>query len=249
MFLGELNISVSASAKDTGENAGRVIESTLIELQRTKAEIRIIFAAAPSQDYMLDYLAKSTEIDWSKIIAFNMDEYIGLERDSKQLFSNYLEGRLFSKVRPKEKHYIDPSSSIDAEITRVSHLISEKPIDIVCLGIGQNGHLAFNDPPVADFDDQYIIKQVELDDSCRQQQVIDKCFDKIQDVPSHALTLTIPTLMKANKLFCVVVGEHKLEAVQHTLSSEISTLWPSTILRQHPDCQFFFDKKAFGEVN
>lgn len=245
MLLEELNIDVSETAQETGENAGRAIEAALVELQTVKEGIRVIFAAAPSQDYMLDYLSASDKIDWSKIVAFNMDEYIGLTNGSEQLFSNYLEQRLFSKVKPKAKYFIDPSKPVEEELSRISRLIGERPIDLVCLGIGQNGHIAFNDPPVADFEDQYIIKEVELDEVCRMQQVLDKCFDRIQEVPTRALTLTIPTIMKANSLFCVVVGEHKREAVKHTLTSAISTAWPSTILRTHKDCHFFFDRKAY----
>lgn len=244
MLLEELNIDVSDTAQEVGEKAGKAIEAKLVELQSTQEEIRVIFAAAPSQDYMLSYLAKSDRIEWSKIVAFNMDEYIGLEKGAGQLFSRYLENRLFSRVTPKAKYFIDPSRSVDEELKRVSKLIDEKPIDLVCLGIGQNGHIAFNDPPVADFEDQLLIKKVELDAVCRMQQVQDKCFDTIDMVPTHALTLTIPTIMRANSLFCVVVGEHKQEAVKHTLTSAITTQWPSTILRKHRDCWFFFDRAA-----
>lgn len=152
-----------------------------------------------------------------------------------------------STIHIPQKH-LNPSGTVDEELARVTALIAEKPIDVVCLGIGQNGHIAFNDPPVADFDDQQVIKEVELDQVCRMQQVIDGCFVDINQVPTHALTLTIPTIMKASSLYCVVVGEHKAEAVKHTLSSEITTLWPSTILREHADCQFFFDEAACPQV-
>lgn len=248
MLLEELNVDVSVTAQEAGEKAGRAVEAKLVELQSTQEEIRIIFAAAPSQDYTLSYLAKSEQIDWSKIVAFNMDEYIGLGRGAEQLFSRYLENRLFNNITPKAKYLIDPTRLVHEELARISKLIDEKPIDLVCLGIGQNGHIAFNDPPVADFQDQQLIKEVELDDVCRMQQVLDKCFDTIDQVPTHALTLTIPTIVKANSLFCVVVGEHKREAVRHTLTSEISTQWPSTILRKHKDCRFFFDRAACPEL-
>ncbi|MEJ5052741.1 6-phosphogluconolactonase [Sphingobacterium sp. MYb382] len=245
MLLEELNIDVSETAQETGEHAGRAIESTLVELQKVKSEIRVIFAAAPSQDYTLDYLANSAKIDWSKVVAFNMDEYIGLADGAEQLFSNYLENRLFSKIKPKAKYFINPTNPVAEEVKRIAQLIEEQPIDVVCLGIGQNGHIAFNDPPVADFEDEYTIKEVELDDVCRMQQVLDKCFETIEEVPKQALTLTIPTIFKGERLFCVVVGEHKREAVKHTMNSAISTTWPSTILRKHKSCYFFFDRKAY----
>ncbi len=248
MLLENLRIDISETAREAGEKAGRAVEAKLLELQAAQDEIRVIFAAAPSQDYMLGYLTQSKQIDWSKIVAFNMDEYIGLPNGAKQAFSNYLEDTLFKFVTPKAKYFINPSGTVDEELARVTALIAEKPIDVVCLGIGQNGHIAFNDPPVADFDDQQVIKEVELDQVCRMQQVIDGCFVDINQVPTHALTLTIPTIMKASSLYCVVVGEHKAEAVKHTLSSEITTLWPSTILREHANCQFFFDEAACPQV-
>ncbi|MGJ1262142.1 6-phosphogluconolactonase [Sphingobacterium spiritivorum] len=245
MLLEKLNIDVADTAQEIGERAGKAIEAALVELQTKKDEIRVIFAAAPSQDFMLDYLAKSTKIEWSKIVAFNMDEYLELETGAPQLFSNYLENRLFRHIHPKRKYFINPDQPAAEEIARISALISVAPIDVVCLGIGQNGHIAFNDPPVADFEDSHIIKQVELDEVCRMQQVVDECFATIEDVPKYALTLTIPTIMDADQLFCVVVGEHKREAVKHTLNSPINTEWPSTILRKHKDCHFFFDRKAY----
>lgn len=247
MLLENLKIEVSETAQENGEKAGRAVEAKLMELQASQEEIRVIFAAAPSQDYMLSYLAKSKRIDWSKIVAFNMDEYIGLDSGSKQLFSSYLEENLFRFIKPKAKYFIDPSGIVEEELRRISALIMERPIDMVCLGIGQNGHIAFNDPPVADFEDKYIVKKVKLDEICRMQQVLDGCFDEIEKVPTHALTLTIPTIMNAASLFCVVIGVHKAAAVRHTLNSEISTSWPSTILRRHRNCRFFFDRAACPE--
>lgn len=174
-----------------------------------------------------------------------MDEYLGLPKNAPELFSAYLENNLFSKVKLKNKFVIDVNANVEQEIERYSRLINEAPIDIVCLGIGENGHIAFNDPPVADFNDPETIKVVELDDECRIQQVNDGCFPTFNDVPEEALTLTVPTLMKGENLFCVVVGKQKSNAVRDTLTGSVSTECPASILTTHPNCEFFFDQHAY----
>jgi len=242
------NVHVFLSAQQAGYAAGQAIEEQIVQLQKEKQHIRMIFAAAPSQDYMLEYLSQSKNIQWANIIAFNMDEYVGLAENSPQLFSQYLEKNLFSKVNIREKHTISTKGDVHDEIRRFSEMIENGPIDIVCLGIGENGHLAFNDPPVADFNDPDTVKLVDLDVVCRQQQVNDKCFPTLDEVPSTALTLTIPTLLRGEALFCVVIGAHKKEAVRHALLSPVDASWPATILREHPSCQYFFDKEAYSEV-
>jgi glucosamine-6-phosphate deaminase len=242
------NVHVFQSAQQTGYAAGQAIEEKIVRLQQKKKHIRMIFAAAPSQDYMLEYLTRSEKIQWHNITAFNMDEYVGLADNSPQLFSQYLDRNLFSKVAVGERHTISTSGNVQDEIKRFSEMLENGSIDIVCLGIGENGHLAFNDPPVADFNDPDTIKLVDLDIVCRQQQVNDKCFSKLDDVPLTAMTLTIPTLLRGEALFCVVIGAHKKEAVRHALLSPVDASWPATILREHANCQYFFDKEAYSEV-
>jgi len=242
------NIHVFLTAKEAGWAAGRAVEEHLVLLQKQQKEVRMIFAAAPSQDYLLDYLSQSTKIVWENVVAFNMDEYIGLQAGSPQLFASYLEDRLFSKVKLRAKYTINADGDINEEMQRMTKAIAAAPIDLVCLGIGENGHLAFNDPPVADFDDDQVIKEVELDLVCRQQQVNDGCFATLDDVPTTALTLTIPTLLQADALFCVVVGKHKREAVAQAVHGAISTEWPATILRTHANCNYFFDNDSYGEI-
>lgn len=242
------DIHVLPTSKEVGLAAGKAIEAQIVALQESQETIRIIFAAAPSQNSMLEYLVKSSVIMWHRIIAFNMDEYLGLPEESPQLFSKYLEAKLFSKVKLKAQLTINPQSGIEEEIKRYSRLINEEPIDIVCLGIGENGHIAFNDPPVANFNDPETIKVVELDEACRIQQVNDDCFDDINKVPNKALTLTIPALLKANHLFCVVVGENKSAAVKETLKGAISTTCPASILRTHRNCKYYFDQAAYKDI-
>jgi len=244
MDVNEKMVAIFDTKKEAGIASGKAIEKAIIDLLKEKEEIRIIFAAAPSQNDTLDYLVGSKSIPWNRIIAFNMDEYIGLQPSSEQLFASYLKGRIFSKVNVKKLHLIDPSQDVQKEIERITQLITASTIDLVILGVGQNGHIAFNDPPYADFNDPAVIKAVELDLICREQQVTDKCFAKLEEVPLRALTLTVPTIMNARELFCVVSGKHKAQAVYETINGELSKDWPSTVLRTHPNCRFYFDKEA-----
>lgn len=229
-----------------GAAAGAEVAARIKQLLSEKQGIRIIFAAAPSQNELLTYLTEDESIDWSRITAFHMDEYNGLPINAPQKFSRFLNEHLFDQVKPRAVHLIDSSNESEAECRRYGELLLQAPIDIVCLGIGENGHIAFNDPPVADFNDPQVIKVVELDDACRQQQVNDGCFSSFEEVPTHALTLTIPTLLSGSHLFCVVPGPTKRKAVEHTLGGAISTECPSTILRKHPDCTLYVDRDSYG---
>ncbi|WP_198680007.1 6-phosphogluconolactonase [Aureibaculum luteum] len=242
------DIHVFPNKTATGVAAGKAIETCIVKLQSTQTSVRIIFAAAPSQDSMLAYITNSKLIDWNKVTAFNMDEYIGLEPDSPELFSSYLNKNLFSKISVKNKNTINVHNGISNELKRYTDLLLDASIDIVCLGIGENGHIAFNDPPVADFNDSETIKVVKLDRACRVQQVNDGCFDSIQSVPEKAITLTIPTLLKGKHLFCVVNGLNKSNAVKDTLTGPITTSCPASILTTHANCKFYFDKDAYQET-
>jgi glucosamine-6-phosphate deaminase len=241
-----LRVNVYANRQALGEAAGQDVADKIRQLQATKPSLRMIFAAAPSQNETLATLAAAKEIDWSRITAFHMDEYIGLSEDAPQRFGRFLRNRLFDLVKPGTIHLIDSSNTIQDEARRYGALLREAPIDIVFLGIGENGHIAFNDPPVADFNDPLTIKAVQLDDACRQQQVNDGCFTSLAAVPAQALTLTIPTLMSGAHLFCAVPGATKRQAVARTLNGPISTQCPSTILRTHPDCTLYVDQDSYG---
>jgi glucosamine-6-phosphate deaminase len=176
-----------------------------------------------------------------------MDEYIGLKTGARELFSVFLREELFDRVKMKKVHIINSNAGTGEEIKRYSALISEAAIDIVCLGIGENGHIAFNDPPVADFNDPHVMKVVRLDHKCRMQQVNDGCFSSLNEVPEEALTLTIPVLFNAPHLFCVVPGDRKRTAVHSTIYGPVNTSCPASILQSHPDCRFYFDTGSFGE--
>jgi glucosamine-6-phosphate deaminase len=241
-----LRVRVYADRKALGAAGGNDVAAKLRELLEGHGWVRMIFAAAPSQNETLATLAAASDIEWSRVTAFHMDEYLGLPAGAPQRFGQYLKEHLFDLVRPGKVHLIDSMNQVDAECERYSALLNESPIDIVCLGIGENGHIAFNDPPVADFNDPRTIKVVELDPACRQQQVNDGCFPSLDVVPTHALTLTIPTLMAGTHLFCSVPGPTKRAAVTRTLSGEISPDCPSTVLRRHANCTLYVDQQSYA---
>ena len=237
-----LRVHVAQNRQKLGQQAARSAADKIRAIQQTQDFVNIIFASAPSQNEFLNALVQETGIDWPRIRAFHMDEYIGLPADDPQTFGRYLQGQLFDKVSIREVFYLDGNApDPEQECRRYAALLEQYPTDIVCLGIGENCHLAFNDPPVADFNDPKFVKIVELDLASRVQQVHDECFDVLEAVPTHALTLTIPALLCAHHLFCMVPTDRKAVAINHTLADAVSESYPSTILRTHPDATLFID--------
>ena len=229
---------------EMGRGAAKDIHDALIALFNEKEEVNIIFAAAPSQNDTLAALVEYDDIDWTRVNAFHMDEYMGLSADAPQRFAVYLDEHIFSLKPFKSVNYINPSNSIEAECARYTALLRQFPVDIVILGIGENGHIAFNDPGVADFADPLVIKPAELDLVCRQQQVNDGCFPSLEAVPTHALTLTVPTLLSAKAMFCSVPAPTKAWAVRETLTAEISDRCPATAMRNHPHAIMYCDSDS-----
>lgn len=238
-----LSYKVYQTRAQMGAAAASDAAEYIKNLLNEKSEINIIFAAAPSQNEMLAGLIAS-DIDFSKINAFHMDEYIGLPADAPQLFANFLKNALFSKVSFKSVNLIDSTATDpEAECDRYAALLEKFPPDVVCMGIGENGHIAFNDPGtgMADFSDPKTVKKVVLDDVCRNQQVNDGCFSSLSDVPNYALTLTVPTLFAGKRIFCVVPAKTKADAVKNTLYGEINESCPATVLRNHTDATLYCD--------
>jgi len=227
-----------------GAAAAKALAQTIHDLLQTQPLINIVFAAAPSQNEFLSALLEET-IPWHSINAFHMDEYIGLDAASGQTFAGYLKEHLFEKVSCNAVYYMNGNAAdLAAECNRYSLLLKNLPVDIVCMGIGENNHIAFNDPPVADFNDPQTVKIVTLDESCRQQQVNDNCFSSLKEVPTRAITLTIPALLNCKHILCMVPGERKAKAVYHTISSAVTEQYPSTILRKHDSVRLFLDKDS-----
>lgn len=240
-----MKMTIAPSRKEMGIAAGRCGEEHLVSLLAAKETVRVIMGSAPSQDDVLGYLKASKKIDWSRIEVFHMDEYIGISADDKAAFSNYLDRTLFNTLKVKAFHKIlaetkDPQAVCD----EYSKLLLAEPIDVVFLGIGENGHIAFNDPDMADLKDPLAMKIVSLDDVCRMQQVHDGCFKTFDDVPKQALSLTVPTLMSGAHLVCTVPTAKKNNACLRMIMGSISAECPATAMRLHPDCNFFMDNES-----
>jgi glucosamine-6-phosphate deaminase len=244
----KLSVHIYQSREAMGEAAANAITSEIRHLMEKHEEVNVIFAAAPSQQEVLEDL-RSKNLEWNRINAFHMDEYVGLDEKAPQRFGNFLKAALFDHVPLKSVHYIDGNAAdVDAECKRYAELLERYPAHIVILGIGENGHIAFNDPPVADFHDPLLVKKVELDQVCRQQQVNDGCFTRLEDVPTHAITLTIPALMRGKSLHCVVPGETKIDAVDNTIHREIREQYPSTILKTHDHAVLYVDNISSSHI-
>lgn len=240
-----LTVEIYENRTLMGEAAARDIKAKIMELLSQKAQINMIFAAAPSQNDVLKSLVEDKEIEWSRVNAYHMDEYIGLDKDAPQGFGNFLKDHIFGLVPFKSVNYIDITAvDPEKEAERYGKLLNENPTDIVVMGIGENGHIAFNDPPVADFKDTRIVKPVKLDEVCRQQQVNDGCFKSIDDVPTHAITLTVPTLVRAPYLFCIVPASTKARAVYETLNGSIDEHCPASVLRTHDNAKLYLDNES-----
>ena len=240
-----LTVNIYNTRSEMGKAAGADIKACILSLLEKKETINMIFAAAPSQNEVLESLATDKEIPWNRVNAFHMDEYIGLAKDAPQGFGNFLKAHIFGLADFKSVNYIDISApDADAECARYSALLKEYPTDIVVMGIGENGHIAFNDPPVADFNDLKAVKPVALDEICRNQQVNDGCFAKIDDVPKTAITLTVPTLFAGDHLFCIVPAKTKANAVYATVNSEIGEHCPATVLRRHKSAILYLDNDS-----
>ena len=240
-----LTVNIYETRKEMGEAAAEDIKNCILSLLKTKDAINMIFAAAPSQNEVLYALATDKEIPWNRVNAFHMDEYIGLSADAPQGFGNFLKSHIFGLAEFRSVSYIDiTASDAQKECERYAALLADNPIDIVVMGIGENGHIAFNDPPVADFNDKKAVKQVELDEVCRNQQVNDGCFAKLDDVPRTAVTLTVPTLFAGDHLFCIVPAKTKAVAVRSTLCDDISEKCPATVLRRHKSAVLYLDSDS-----
>jgi len=238
-----MKVHVAESRRELGHTAASHIAAALRARLREQQHVRMILAAAPSQSEMLAALILEPEIDWSRVTAFHMDEYIGLPANAPQRFAHWLRHAFVDRVPLARFEPIDPDSSPEKTCDNYARLVAEAPIDLVLLGIGTNGHLAFNDPP-ADLEDPAPVKIVMLDRMCREQQVLDGCFAALDDVPRQAITLTVPTLLAGHELFCCVPGQLKSAAVQAMLESPISGDCPATALRSHPRCTLYLDRDS-----
>lgn len=241
---GRLKVKVLETSVEMGKRAATEAAAAVRAVIAEKGVCRVLFAAAPSMNEFFDSLCEES-VDWTKVIAFHMDEYLGLSAAAPQRFGHFLKERLFCRLPLREIHYIDGNAAdAEAEIDRYSRLLADNPPDVTFMGIGENGHIAFNDPGVSKFDDGCLMKVVELDRRCRQQQVNDRCFDRIDQVPTHALTLTVPALFSSPRIFCVVPRATKSAAVKEAVTGEIRESMPASILRMHPCASLYVDRDS-----
>ena len=239
-LVDRLRVLVFANRADAGAAAGEAAATCLAAALGAHGTAGAIFAAAPSQDELLAHLAGCGDIGWPGVTAFQMDEYLGLADSAPQRFSRYLAAHLFDAVAPGRVEVMRGAEPDGVECERYAALLAAVPIDLVCLGIGENGHLAFNDPGT-DFSDPRPVAQVRLTLESREQQVHDGGFARLEDVPISALTLTIPALLRGRELHCVVPGARKRAAVSAALRGEITPACPASILRTHPHATLYLD--------
>ncbi|VEP18854.1 Glucosamine-6-phosphate deaminase [Hyella patelloides LEGE 07179] len=243
--IDRLTVKIYNSSTELTKGAVRLAQSYLETLLTTQETVSIVLATGNSQLHFLDLLVTIPTIDWSRIILYHLDEYLGIAAEHPGSFRYYLKEKVGSKITPRRFYFIEGDALQPlAECRRYSKLLQQQPIDLCLLGIGDNGHIAFNEPGVADFKDPDVIKLVKLETKTRQQQVNGGYFSNLNAVPQYAYTLTIPTICNAKKIFCLAPGKHKVDVVKKTLNEAISTNFPATILRTQPQAILFCDRNA-----
>lgn len=239
-----LNVRIFETSGEMGQAAAEFVEQKLNDAIQKKGSANLILATGASQFGFLEAL-KLKAIEWDKITVFHLDEYKGISDQHPASFRKYLKERILDMVKPGKVYLINGDAvNLDETVLEYERLLAAHPIDVACIGIGENGHIAFNDPPVADFNDPRLIKVVVLDEACRRQQLGEGWFPTFDDVPKEAVSLTITAIMKCKTISCVVPDERKSIAVKHTLNNKISTECPATILRKHPDTILFLDQTS-----
>lgn len=243
---GKLTLQIYDDKRQMGEAAAVAAGTLLNDLLAKQEQVNCIFAAAPSQSSFLEALCKE-KVAWDRINVFHMDDYLGFEQGDPRSFNGFLTRYLFGRLPFASVNLLNGKAVPEEECARYSRLLREYPVDITFMGIGENGHIAFNDPP-ADFDDPQLIKVVKLDMVCRRQQVHDKCFPSLEEVPTHAMSLTIPALLRAKHIFCIVPGAQKAQAAALALTGPLSEQCPASILKTHPDCRMYIDKDCASQL-
>ena len=243
-----MNIQIIKNAQSLGIASGTLAANTIREAIAENGEANIILATGASQFETLQQLIREEGIDWSKVTMFHLDEYIGLPITHDASFRKYLIERFVEKVPAlKDIHLIDGENDPELECKRLGDLISQVSIDLAFVGIGENGHLAFNDPP-ADFDTEKPYIVVDLDEGCRKQQWGEGWFKTLDEVPKQAISMSIKQIMKTKHLVCTVPDERKSEAVKNCLENEVSNLYPASILQLHPNCNILLDENAASKL-
>ena len=237
-----LLVQIYNSEVEMAQNVAETAQKYLQSVLKQQNSAAVLLATGNSQLKFLDALITLGGVDWSRITLFHLDEYLGITADHPASFRRYMRELVEKRVAPKEFHYIEGDSLQPvAECDRYTKLLQAQPIDLCCLGVGENGHLAFNDPSVANFHDPYSVKLVKLDTVNRQQQVNTGQFPNLETVPQYAFTVTIPTICAAKKILCLAPDKRKANVVKEMLQGTVSTDCPASILRQQPQATLFLD--------
>ena len=244
----KLTVRIFDERAEMGKAAAEDAAKRINAIIKARGEANVVFAAAPSQNDLLENLLKQ-DIDWTKVRGFHQDEYVGIDESEPAGFGNFLRRAIFDKVPFMELNYLlCEADQAENKCEEYTALLKKHPIDLIFLGIGENGHLAFNDPAVADFNDPKMVKIVELDDVCRQQQVNDGCFPSLNAVPKQAMTMTMSLIMSIPEAICVVPTIRKADAVHNALYGEVTTACPASILRQHPSAVLYLDGDSASKL-
>lgn len=244
-----MNLNISNDATQLGQAAGRRAAELIRKAIAERGGANIILATGTSQFETLNQLIKEQEVDWRKVVMFHLDEYIGLPDTHPASFRKYLKERFLSNVPPlKAVNLINGETNPEAECIWLGDLITQYPIDVALVGIGENGHLAFNDPP-ADFDTEepYII--VHLDEACRKQQCGEGWFKTVADVPARAISMSIKQILKSKHIICSVPDERKARAVKNCVENAVSNMFPASILQTHDHCTLYLDNASAKELS
>jgi glucosamine-6-phosphate deaminase len=247
--IDNLKVEIFPTAEDMGKNAAVYVADKIINAINNRGSANLILGTGASQ-YTLHEALLRMDIQWNRINLFHLDEYIGIDDRHPASFRRFLRERIAEKTGPKNVFYINgDSKEISKEILRYEKLLKGNPVDVACIGIGENGHIAFNDPGVADFDDPEYLKVVELDEACRKQQVGEGWFPAFGDVPEKALTLTVPAIMDSKYICCAVPDERKSDAVYRALTGNTGTSCPASVLRMHENAVLFLDRFAAKKLS
>ncbi|WP_204102552.1 MULTISPECIES: glucosamine-6-phosphate deaminase [Spirulina sp. CCY15215] len=243
--IDRLAIRVYENAEEMSTDAAKLAGDYLRSRISRQRRARVIWATGSSQIRFLEGLTALQGIEWEKVTSFHLDEYLGIEGEHPASFRHYLRDRLAQKVSFANFHYLEGDSEQPvAECDRYTRLLQAGAIDLCCLGVGENGHLAFNDPGVAEFNDPYWVKLVKLDAKNRQQQCDRGYFAALDKVPAYAFTLTLPAISAAQKLFCLVPGQQKAAIVKQMLEGAIDTNCPASWLRDRANAILFLDRES-----
>lgn len=240
--MNQVRIEVHTSSARMGQAAAAAAAEIIAAALASRGSARIVIGTGPSQVTVIGALVRLPSLDWSRVEVFHLDEYVGISPDHPASFRRWLKEQVADVVQPASVHYLNGDAAYpDAECRRYAGLLDAAPVDVMFLGFGENGHIAFNDPGVADFADPLLVRRVRLDESCRAQQVGEGHFAALDAVPPEALTITCTGIMRSRRLVCAVPERRKAEAVRGAIEGPLSTDCPASLAMTHPHALLFLD--------